>query len=952
MTLPTLSLSDFPDVFAAIHGHAPFPWQMRLVESLTVKDSAWPTVLALPTGAGKTAALDAALFHLALQAEASEERRAPVRIAFVVDRRIIVDEAFDRAERIAAALMAAKRHSPLGRMASRLCHLSADGPPLAVAKLRGGIPRENDWARAPNQPTILCSTVDQVGSRLLFRGYGVSDSMKPVHAGLLGSDCLFLLDEAHLAAPFFKTLQRVGAYRAPPWCGHQPGPWQVVTLSATSQATGKRFDLGEEDRINPVLAQRLEARKLAILRLIGKPAKKQEDETAETGAALQVRAFVKAAKDLLEADQIRKLAVVVNRVALARAIFVRLREEFAELDETACILLTGRIRDWDRDQLRQTYFARLKSGAAHEDGAGHLIVVATQTIEAGADFDFDAMVTQIAPLDSLRQRFGRLNRLGNQPEAPAIILAAADEVAKRADDSIYGTRAKQTWDWLQAVAEQPAQGKKKVEPRLDFGISAMDVHLKGLGDDLTGLVCEQPQAPFLRPADVMLLSWTAPVPAVDPELSLFLHGPKSGPADVQIVWRTDITAETLRYAAGILELVPPHSGETLAVPLWSARAWLSRSEDADDISDVEGAPEPAGRMAEGRQAFRWAGPESERTGLIRPSALRPGDVIVVPSAYGGCDAFGWNPVSRENVVDVGDERSSAGRRWLKRVHPALLGPEVWERVESAAWKDTDLTERERVDALRDAGLDLPVPTCKVFWPYRDKNGESADGMVLVSFTQKAEKKQHAAITEDDESGSLSGLGLSLAQHGEDVSKKARSYARALGLSGVCIDDLALAAWFHDQGKADPRFQTWLRGVDRLAAALRVGQPLAKSLRPMTRAESRTARSRAGLPNPWRHEVRSVTEAIGDPEFARAHDPELVLWLIGTHHGHGRPLFPHYDPSESDDKKGPHQLDFDFHGHDWPQLFERLTARYGPWELARLEAILRLADHRASEEAEP
>jgi CRISPR-associated endonuclease/helicase Cas3 len=33
------------------------------------------------------------------------------------------------------------------------------------------------------------------------------------------------------------------------------------------------------------------------------------------------------------------------------------------------------------------------------------------------------------------------------------------------------------------------------------------------------------------------------------------------------------------------------------------------------------------------------------------------------------------------------------------------------------------------------------------------------------------------------------------------------------------------------------------------------------------------------------------------------------------------------------------------------MYERLKARHGVWELARMEAILRLADHRGSEQAE-
>ena len=60
MTLPPLDASEFRDVFAAVHGVPPFPWQNRLVDRLA-SGKGWPEALDLPTSSGKTAAIDAAL---------------------------------------------------------------------------------------------------------------------------------------------------------------------------------------------------------------------------------------------------------------------------------------------------------------------------------------------------------------------------------------------------------------------------------------------------------------------------------------------------------------------------------------------------------------------------------------------------------------------------------------------------------------------------------------------------------------------------------------------------------------------------------------------------------------------------------------------------------------------------------------------------------------------------
>src|SRR5262245_9638460 len=262
--------SDFPNYYEALHGYEPFPWQRELVKQIANDlDGRWPSVLALPTSAGKTSAIDISVFLLALEAgKPMAERRAAIRTFFVVDRRIVVDEAREHAWCIARRLNDPPADSIILRqVADRLRQFGGDKA-LHVSVLRGGMYRDGSWAEAPNQPTVCLSTVDQVGSRLLFRGYGVSPHQRAVHAGLVGNDSLIILDEAHLSQPFRETLQAVEFYRSDKWTedGHAVcTPFQTVFMSATSEAGGEPFRHSEEDEATEEFGRRLRASKRARL---------------------------------------------------------------------------------------------------------------------------------------------------------------------------------------------------------------------------------------------------------------------------------------------------------------------------------------------------------------------------------------------------------------------------------------------------------------------------------------------------------------------------------------------------------------------------------------------------------------------------------------------------------------------------------------------------------------
>jgi CRISPR-associated endonuclease/helicase Cas3 len=84
-----LTIADFERFFRELHddkgvSRPPYDWQARLAEKAISGN--WPKVIDLPTGSGKTACIDVAVFALACQASWEKSARtAPRRVFFCVN---------------------------------------------------------------------------------------------------------------------------------------------------------------------------------------------------------------------------------------------------------------------------------------------------------------------------------------------------------------------------------------------------------------------------------------------------------------------------------------------------------------------------------------------------------------------------------------------------------------------------------------------------------------------------------------------------------------------------------------------------------------------------------------------------------------------------------------------------------------------------------------------------
>lgn len=473
------------NAYAKLHpGRHPYSWQERFFERIIRND--FPGEIAAPTGSGKTSLISLWLIGLAWQAEHAPPVRMPRRLVWVVNRRVVVDQATQEARELWKRL---KEDGDLAAALGKLC-LPCEVP-LAISTLRGEFADNREWVEDPSRPAIVIGTVDMIGSRLLFSGYGDSFRTRPHHAGLLGYDTLIVNDEAHLTPAFASLLQQIASKTFV----------RTISLSATlDSAKEEPYPPNFEEDIGRTgeFSKRFQAPKWLRLHEVSnnRDAQSKAVELAAQNPAPRTIVFVTRPEDA---------------AAIASALHKR-------VGDSRVLVLTGTQRGDYRDRMaKSAEFADFtKNGEPQEP----IWLVSTAAGEVGLDASCTRLITFLETADHLIQRIGRLNRFGETAGDAHLVYVPPKE--KQA-------REIATLKYIHSLPS-PEQGVYDVSAKLLF---------------------EHPpsaEAMTERPAEAPLTDWvvdrwslTTSGRETKPKVESWLYGKQEDLAETHVAWRADIS---------------------------------------------------------------------------------------------------------------------------------------------------------------------------------------------------------------------------------------------------------------------------------------------------------------------------------------------------------------------------------------------------------------------------
>lgn len=859
MGLPGM-VDRFEQIFRTLTGHAPLRWQSRLHTQFMAGDL--PTALDLPTGLGKTSVMAVWL------AARIMGPKLPNRLVYVVDRRTVVDQATEEAERLA-------------RNAAGLL----TGETLAISTLRGQHVDNRRWMEDPAAPAIIVGTIDMIGSRLLFQGYGVSTGLRPFQAGLLGADSLLVLDEAHLCPPFQALLGSVAGDAAlrPPV--PLVPPLHLMALSATGESTADAFALADEDKKDDFVSTRLAATKsLTFLAADGKL-----DEQ-----------LARAAQALAETHGGR-IAIFCTSREVAQKVAARLDDKKAKRPEGAVVLLAGARRVKEREDARRGLVAAgfLTPGLGDADTPilpGPTFLVATAAGEVGIDLDADHAVMDLVAAERMIQRLGRVNRKGGVGRIAHIQVIDAAPDKEPADAAARRDTCRHLLESLPPLA--------------NGGVDASPGALRALRDNplLKAASTPAPLHPALdRPTlDAWAMTSLRTHPG-RPDIAPWLRGwVQEDDPEVTLVWR--------RW---------PWDGERHRLP--------------DDKALETFFDKARPRLLEQLEA-----PRSLATKVLADRAKKVdwnGNTIVVLALGDGIAKLRLDDLRDKKLRDRFFDNAAAGTLFV--IHHAMGGLDAQGLLSSDADHPTPCLDDGWEEAdQKVAGLRIVEKVAGEPDPPTDAPGWLLVERIALPTSDDPDSERFLAIQAwrdgDQESGgdpAIRRQKQALPDHLDWARKEADELAERLGLPPPYRAMLAAAAAVHDLGKARPQWQ-------RAMGAPRGTPPLAKT-------DGRGANPALLKINgeTYRHEFGSLLDLERDTgPLADLSDDlrELALHLVASHHGNARPWIAPVDPDPRTSLESHRER-----AAQAALRFARLQAHWGPWGLAWWEALLRAADQRVS-----
>jgi CRISPR-associated endonuclease/helicase Cas3 len=593
-------MNGFDECFKRLTGHPRHEWQSRLA----VDDVCRDRLIRIPTGFGKTAGVTLAwLWNRVLQ----KNDAWPRRLVLCLPMRTLVEQT----ERAVSGWI-------------RKAELNSR---VKVHVLMGGL-SPSDWHLEPEREAVLIGTQDMLLSRALNRGYGSGRARWPMEHALLNVDCLWVMDEIQLMDVGLATsAQLQGFASVDERDGKLPRPRRTWWMSATLQRDWlhRAPDLDNVD-VLPLI--RLEPpEKTGPLWTVAKTVRVERVPAANDDKAERWAELVANAHDMAGCGVTLAIA---NTVKSAVALHMALKREIggalsADLDLR---LVHSRFRGEERRNWATEFLAREQCGPGK-----NRIIVATQVVEAGVDISANALVTEFAPWASLVQRFGRCARYGGKGEivvvdrrhtsesAEGIAAKDKDERDQKRRDADYSTAMPYGVEEIEAAAEAIAS-------LAATGPAALEELEERRQDLLPRLY---PYAPLhvLTRRELRDLFDTGPdLTGADIDISRFLR--EGDERDVTVWWWPIAEGKSPHP-----RLRPAHDA-LCRVPIVEARKWLvPGAGKSDDGESAAGEPGDGAKKAPPR-AWVWSYLDGEWERLEKRHVY-PGQTILVAASAGGYD---------------------------------------------------------------------------------------------------------------------------------------------------------------------------------------------------------------------------------------------------------------------------------------------------------------------------